>query len=379
MVDFYKQLMGKYYRDNASLHNNYKHLDKIIYHISKFIASEKKKEYEYYFNNFKKLTEDMWKNKNWKKYNFTEDEIKCIIRTKYPYGVDFVKHNYCLDELWNGDTMINERIMLIIENSVLLTEHYGTYNFPGGRVPYDYLGENIGATSLKELKEELGITFKDDINVDLKLVSHYFDKDKCLRLLVIAKVNRDDILFGNATHVWESKNFTLLPLDKDFMKTYEIGTMVEESILKANSKCATHLKYNDGLGKVYDKKMKEHVSKKNSKFYIQLTESPKLTDKELDLLREINKKINGYDDTKYVYRDDYICKYEYVPFGKTMKLSISNNFKNGYTHNVKVVYDKLIHHLYKKDTVDKSIMAPYKSEYDRLIKEFFTIISEIKN
>jgi hypothetical protein len=237
------------------------------------------------------------------------------------------------------------------------------------------VNKKIGTSSLKELEEGSGITFKN--SPDMKLASYYFDQNKCLRMLVFSKVNMKDIQFTEASHVWESKNFTLVPLNKDYMKTYEIGTFLEGGIHKANKKCATYITYNDkneALNKIYSDNA---IKQQDNTYFIKLTNEPKLSDKELKMLRKLNKKINGYDDTKYVYKDDYICKYEYVPFGKSMVLTISPNFKRnfmktGYMYDVQANYKQLIDSLYQENS--QKNLIPYKSTDNDLVKSFFEVI-----
>lgn len=255
----------------------------------------------------------------------------------------------CLKELENGDTMMNERIALIVENSVLLTEHHNTYNFPGGSIPFEYFNKPIGTTSLKELNEELGITFKTD--PDIKLAGYYFDHKGCLRLLVFVKVDRTDIIFGKATHVWESKDFTLVPINLDIVKTNNIGKFLEDGIIQANDECATHITYNnETIDKITSDSSDSNISKDTDTYYIRLTEHPQLSTSELEILKMLNGKITGYIDTEYIYTDDYICKYKYIPFNEVRRITISNQFQRNNRYNntfdVKVGYEDLLNYLY---------------------------------
>lgn len=258
----------------------------------------------------------------------------------------------CLKELENGDTMMNERIILVIKDSVLLTEHYNTYNFPGGSIPFKYLNKNIGTTSMKELEEELGITFKNKPTI--KLAGYYFDYNGCLKLLVFAKVKQDDILFGKAIHVWESKSFTLIPVNDNINETTNLGKFLEDGIIRANNECATHITYRDEMVDkvIYDSD--SDISEYDKTYYIKLTKKPDLSVTEKEILKMLNSKITGYNDEKYVYMDDYICKYKYIPFNEIDKLSISNQFnksnQNNNTFNIKVNYEQLLDYLYKNKT-----------------------------
>lgn len=254
----------------------------------------------------------------------------------------------------NGDTMMNERIILVIDNSVFLTEHaFNTYNFPGGNIPFNYLSKNIGTTSLKELEEEFGITFQN--KPIIKLAGYFFHNNtKCLKLLVFAKVKKDDILFGKATHVWESKSFTMVPLDDNKRNDDDLGTFLKDGITETNNECATHITYSDEIVDkiIYDSD--SNISKDDNTYYIKLNENPNLSVAEKEILKMLNGKITGYNDEKYVYTDDYICKYKYIPFNRitnTALNGISRKYKmsnpHNYTFNVNVNYEKLLDYLYR--------------------------------
>lgn len=237
----------------------------------------------------------------------------------------------CYKKLGNNDTRMKERIALIIDDSLLLTDHlvvdyygrqvdYNThqYNFPGGAVPYEYLRKNIGETSLKELKEELGITFHQ--NPEIKLAGYLIDKSKYLILLVVAKVSLDDILFTKATHIWESKSFTLMPVEiyPDCIQNDILGYKLQENIREANKPCATHINYKErdtiiDKTKIEDGK-KNIIFKQNDEYFVKLAKNPRLSNDDKRNIKNVNNAITGYNDSNHIYGDDFICKYTYCPY-----------------------------------------------------------------
>lgn len=231
----------------------------------------------------------------------------------------------CIQPLPNGDMLVNERICLMIDNSVFLSEHRQTYNFPGGKVPLKCLKKKIGCSSLRELGEEIGICIKPKYYFKkVRLLSWCLDKRGCFRMLLFVRIKQKHLNFVKASHVWETKNFTLVPLDKNYEKTYQIGMYIENNIKKINNECAKYIKYSNGeIETVFDQINGKNISKINGDYYIKLINNPKLTTEETESLKYINKKINGYEDDQYVFEDDYICKFEYKPFGKKIEISIS--------------------------------------------------------
>ena len=269
-----------------------------------------------------------------------------------------MKGKKCLQIYKNGDTNLNERICLQIENCVLLVNHYGKYNFPGGKIPFDTLtsDELVGTSSLRELKEELGIVI-DMKDIKKKSVDYQIDKYRCMVILFYAKVDRTDISFVKGSHIWESRDFTLVPKDKDYLKVFEIGMFLEENIQKHNKPCATHILANKDEIKPTQIKQKlknKYVNlvkpkgKKRRSYLIKLganIDVEKIEENEKKLLTEANEIIKGVDVPKYVYLNDFVCNYKYIPYSEKIKKEVLiysrfESIKSVDDVNLDEVYDK---------------------------------------
>ena len=282
----------------------------------------------------------------------------------------------CLQIYKNGDTNLNERICLQVENSILLVNHYGKYNFPGGKIPLktltsDYL---VGTSSLRELKEELGIVIKME-DIKKKSVDYQIDKHRCMVILLYAKVDRKDISFVKGSHIWESKDFTLVPKDKDYLKVFEIGMFLEENIQKHNQPCATHILVNKD--KIEPKNIKEKLKneyvnivetkdkgKKRRSYLVKLFEDVDVTqinEKEKKLLTEANEIIKGVDVPKYVYLSDFVCKYTYIPYSEEIRKEVLIYSK---FDSIKSVDDVNLDEVYNK----------YKATDNLTYKKLFNLI-----
>ncbi len=290
----------------------------------------------------------------------------------------------CLKLLHNKDIHITERVCLIINNTVLLTEHHNTYNFPGGKLSSNYLTKPVGTNSLKELKEELGITFKKEYRI-FRLISWYFDNKKCLRLLLVIKVPLNAIIFKKATHVWESRSFTLVPLTDD-TETNLLGRQLQHSIQTNNQPCATYMEISpDNTIKSVqtnnsNNSSNHYIYKENNSYFVKLSPQVNLTAKEKEYLKEINKRVTGFEDTEYIYKQDYICKYRYIPINKQIKFSISKQFLQNMqttvlSHSFKVLgnYEDLIKSLYSSNL--KILRTDPKRNYSADIIKLFKIIT----
>lgn len=248
----------------------------------------------------------------------------------------------CIKKFDNGDTSINERVCLIIDDCIFLTEHADTFNFAGGHVPHKYITENrkLGITSLKELKEELGIVIKKGKRV-FNLISFQYDEKipVCPKILVLLNVKKEWIKFKKATHVWATAKFTLLPLDTNISDNIidNLGTYLEQNIQAANLPCSTHIKI-DASGNIIpisgdevksDKDVtKQHVTD-NDEYIVRLTKNPKLDSQQIQYLDFINSRTNRFRGNKYVFENDNICNFKYVsaidPDNK-LRFTISQKF-----------------------------------------------------
>lgn len=236
--------------------------------------------------------------------------------------------------LENGDTKINERLCLIINGFMMLTEHRNAYNFLGGNVPLDFLSKNIGTTSLKELREELGMIV-DEQDITIKLLS-WIGTTKLLTLLIIKDVK--SIKFIKSTHVWESNSFTLIPvLESTNITMDELGKYIEKMIRDANKQRVTHIKY-DSDGQISGTTI-DQVSSIDQRLYVQkhdidnsytikLGKRFVLDYQEKEYLRYLNGKINGYSDTKYVFSGDYKHNFKYISSENKIRIWYSKKYLN---------------------------------------------------
>jgi hypothetical protein len=96
ILQFYKDIMGKYYDNNKSLHDNYNFMDKIIYNINDESNEKRKETYEYMFINFKKIMTNLYNMNEYEKYQFTRDEMLCVLNMddQQMYGHDFIIYNF---------------------------------------------------------------------------------------------------------------------------------------------------------------------------------------------------------------------------------------------------------------------------------------------
>lgn len=103
LVQFYKDIMQKYYNDNKSLRQNYDVIDKIVHNISFTLQGNQKPHdksvsdlYETVYKNLIDVADKLYKNNDYKKYKFTEEEILCISRMdkNNPYREIFKVFDY---------------------------------------------------------------------------------------------------------------------------------------------------------------------------------------------------------------------------------------------------------------------------------------------
>lgn len=271
--------------------------------------------------------------------------------------------NNCIKKLYNGDISASERICLIIDNSILLTEHHNTFNFPGGKINSEYLYKYVGTNSLRELKEELGLIIKKEHRKP-RLISYYFDNKNCIRILVAIKILQSDIIFKKATHIWESRKFTLIPLDNNIKHVNKLGKYLETEIRKYNSPCAQYIKIStDGdIKSIVNKERSEYIYKENNNYFIKLTPDVNLKSHELEYLKEINKIVTGYADTEYIYKQDYICKYSYYSLNKNLKFTISKQFLD----RIKDLLKRDIKPSFKLKSYNSLIIDLYNNKLDNL-------------
>lgn len=300
--------------------------------------------------------------------------------------------NNCLKKLFNNDININERICLMIDNSILLSNHYGTFNFVGGKLSANHLKYKFGSNSFKELYEELGIKINKNKRKRLRLLSWYFDNNNCLRLLNFIRIKKTWINFGKASHVWETSNFTLIPIDQNYEKSHKLGKYIEFHIKKNNQPCSLYLKLtpDNKIIKLTNLNTKKLIFKKGNNIFVKLTKNPILDKKDLEIIKEINKKITGYEDTKFIFTDDYICKFKYLIYSKQIKISVSKQFldkildifqNNKIFPIFKIIssYEELIEFIYKNpnlDNINKNILLQdhKHAKYFNYIKILFNII-----
>jgi len=231
----------------------------------------------------------------------------------------------CLETKPNNDTQIIERICLIINNCVLLTDHYNKYNFPGGRVKGDFIDKPMGLTSFEELHEELGIKIKPHCIKRIMLLSWFLDKHtSCYNILVCLKISFEDIEFVKGTHVWETGKFTLYPLSTKCENISSLGFYIQNKIRKANTPCSNYVQYGEKkLNLVTNvKKQNGNIWREKGKIYIKLIPNPDLTSAEKDILKKVNEKITGFYDDKHIYTSDRLCKYIFLPFTKRVRISV---------------------------------------------------------
>lgn len=264
----------------------------------------------------------------------------------------------CTKELYNGDTSISERICLVIDDNVLVLEQCTTYNFLGGRVKKKYYNKRVGVNSLSELKEELGITINKKKR-KMRVLSWHLDKNGCMRLLVFCRVNKEDLNFGKSTFRWETINFTLISLDGNLEKTNMLGKYLEDKIKSTNQPCVTHIRITkDKKIVIANGTSDKYITKEGDEYVVKLANNPILSADEKKMLRQINKDILGFDDEKYQFTDDYICRYYYIANDKTkIRFTISRQFFDNHMmgiYKVRITYAKLLEYLYKiRHTNDK--------------------------
>lgn len=243
----------------------------------------------------------------------------------------------CLKEISNGDIPIVERIILILNGSLFLPIRDEIISFVGGGVPKSYLDKQPGSTCFKELEEEYGMFVKDEKKGNIFL-SCIAKKKGCPLILYALDISLDDVVFKSVKTKWETSDFTLFPIkDKDNVNS--LGEKIQISIQTENKPCFRYMEYKNERDPEFlymnDKSMlpqNAYIEKNNNEIALRFDRNPQLKPGEKITLKELNKEVTGYNDTKWIYRQDNSCSVKYKPyhsglvFGNTFYDNIKSQF-----------------------------------------------------
>lgn len=242
----------------------------------------------------------------------------------------------------------NERICLVIDGCILIARHTNGYTFVGGTVSEQHI--LIGETCMRELEEELGIRISTKIP---KIISYVRNNNK-LHILFVLNVGKNDIEFISASHVWEIREFTLIPINKN-INPEPIANWLIDNIKKTNP-CSTHVKITNNSVSVTNSlpqmdNNKDTIFIDGDTYYIKLTPQPKLSINEKQLLRHINLQINGIADELFIYNNNQLCNLKYNPYKPFMFLQMSTKLITqieGIEYSTNATYSDIINNDFKK-------------------------------
>lgn len=218
---------------------------------------------------------------------------------------------------------VHERICLVIDEHILICQHRSGWNFVGGKV--ENINNPQSSTALRELEEELGITFKIPPKITLISISKKYEGHS---LLYYANIKKEDLVFGKASHVWEIRGFTLIPLDKN-LNSNELGEWFQNQIRNANPYTPvfafTRNREIIPLEKIPDNLPEKFISELEGIHYIRLNYTNPLTQEDRGLLKKINFFITGYEDEEFLYDDNHVSNIKYLEYDINMHFDISTN------------------------------------------------------